>query len=67
VVTKGGSGDVPAINTAMSVHFLFDMNANAYRAVYRIDGQPWQNKKLTPFRDTAGIKYATFITLDVPS
>lgn len=63
LITKGGAGSAPAIDTAMSIHFLFDYDVNAYRALYRLDAQPWQNSLITPFRDTSGITYATFITL----
>lgn len=63
-VTKGGVGDVPAVNTAFSIHFLFDYDAKAIRSTYRIDAQPWQNKLITPFRDEASTTYATFLTLN---
>lgn len=63
VITKGGAGDVPAINTAMSVHLLFDIDATAFRATYRIDGQPWWKEPVTPFRGEVGETWSPFITL----
>lgn len=63
VITKGGAGDVPAINTAMSIHLLFDMDATAFRATYRIDGQPWWKEAVTPYRGETGETHSPFITL----
>lgn len=43
-LTKGG------VNMAQSVHLWFDYNVTAYRAEFRIDGQPIWQTALTPYK-----------------
>lgn len=38
------------MDTQMSVHLRFDYAENAYRAVFRVDGQGWWSAPLTPFK-----------------
>ena len=46
-VTKGG------IKTAMSIHLRFDYDETAFKFSFRVDGQPWWNSALTPYKGTA--------------
>jgi HK97 family phage major capsid protein len=45
--TKGGGPQ-----SAISIHFYFDTNDQAFRITFRIDGQPWWASPLTPFSGT---------------
>ena len=53
--TKGG------IQSAMSMHLYFDYDATAYKFSFRVDGQPWWDSALTPFKGTK--TQSPFITL----
>ena len=72
--TLGTSGDIalcdwdayefidkgsPQFDSSIHVRFLF--NEQTFRAIYRLDGQPTHNKKLTPFKGSTTT--AHFITL----
>ena len=72
--TLGTSGDIafcdwdayefidkgtPQFDSSIHVRFLF--NEQTFRAIYRLDGQPLHNTKLTPFKGTTTT--AHFITL----
>jgi HK97 family phage major capsid protein len=46
-VTRG------AIRSAVSMHVQFLTDEMAYRFIFRVDGQPWWNSALTPFKGTA--------------
>lgn len=58
-ITKGG------IQTATSMHLWFDYDVEAFRATFRIDGQPWRSATLSPGygSDTRG----HFVTLETRS
>lgn len=56
VGTKGGG-----IQSAMSIHLRFDYDETAFRFIYRIDGQPWWNKVLTPYKGTS--TFSSFVAL----
>lgn len=38
------------IETAMSIHLRFDYNETAFRFLFEVDGQPWIDAPLTPFK-----------------
>ncbi len=56
-ITKAGG-----MQTATSIHLYFDYDETAFRATYRLDGQPWMNAPITPARGTANL--SNFVTLD---
>jgi len=37
-------------DTAYSMHLKFDYAQTAYRVIFEIDGQPWMNSAVTPFK-----------------
>jgi len=49
------------IQYATSVHVAFLTDEQAFRFIYRVDGQPVDNKPITPFKGTD--KQSTFVTL----
>jgi len=49
------------IQFATSIHVAFLTNEQAFRFIYRVDGQPVDNKPITPFKGTAS--QSTFITV----
>lgn len=49
ILASKGSG--PKFDT--SIHLYFDYDMTAFRAVYRVDGQPWWRTTLTPFNGGA--------------
>lgn len=49
------------IQYATSIHVAFLTNEQAFRFIYRVDGQPVDDKPITPFKGTD--KQSTFITL----
>ena len=49
------------VETAMSMHLYFDRNQSAFRFTFYVDGQPWMNTPLTPFKGTNTI--SMFVTL----
>jgi HK97 family phage major capsid protein len=55
-VTRG------AVKGASSMHVAFTTDEQAFRFTFRIDGQPWWNSALTPFKGT-GNTQSPFITL----
>ena len=50
LVTKGGGA---AIKTSMSIHIRFDYDETAFKATFRIGGQPLWNAALTPRRGSS--------------
>lgn len=49
------------INSAMSMHLRFDYLETVFRWVYELDGQPWNNSPITPYKGTTTL--APFVTL----
>lgn len=47
-ITKAGG-----VQTATSMHLWFDYAVEAFRAIFRIDGQPWRSTTLTPQKGSA--------------
>lgn len=45
-ILKGGARG--GIQTAISIHLRFDYDEQVFRFTYRIDGQPWWGKAVTP-------------------
>ncbi len=54
-------GTKAGIQAAMSIHLRFDYDETAFRFTYRIDGQPWWNKPVTPFKGTS--TYSPYVSL----
>lgn len=54
-LAKGG------VKSAMSMHLRFDYDETAFRFTYRMAGQPWWPKALTPFKGTNTL--SPFVTL----
>jgi HK97 family phage major capsid protein len=50
------------IDTAMSMHLYFDRNQSAFRFSFYVDGQPWVNTPLTPFKGSN--TQSPFVTLN---
>lgn len=42
-----------AMRDDMSIHLRFDYNETAFRFLFEVDGQPWMNNVLTPFKGSA--------------
>jgi HK97 family phage major capsid protein len=40
------------VDTAYSMHLKFDYAQTAYRVIFEVDGQPWLNSPITPFKGT---------------
>jgi len=57
MLTKGG------VSSAMSIHLRFDYDETTMKFMYRIDGQPWWNSALTPYKGTATL--SPFLTIAV--
>ena len=49
------------IQYATSIHVAFLTDEQAFRFIYRVDGQPVDNKPITPFKGNAN--QSTFVTL----
>lgn len=56
-ITKAGG-----IKTAMSVHLFFDYDQTAFKATFRMDGQPWLSSAITPANSSVSL--SPFVTLD---
>lgn len=41
------------VDSAYSMHLKFDFAQTAYRVIFEIDGQPWLNSAITPYKGTA--------------
>jgi HK97 family phage major capsid protein len=54
-ISKGG------IDYAQSMHLRFDYDEQAFRFVFRVDGQPWWSSALTPFKGSN--TQSCFVTL----
>lgn len=39
-----------SMDTAYSMHLKFDYAQTAYRVIFEVDGQPWLNSPITPFK-----------------
>jgi HK97 family phage major capsid protein len=48
-------------NAAYSMHLKFDFAQTAYRIIFEIDGQPWMNSAITPFKGSNTT--SAFVTL----
>lgn len=46
-ITKGG------VDYAQSMHLRFDYDEQAFRFIFRVDGQPWWSSALTPFKGSS--------------
>lgn len=46
-VTRG------TVNSAVSIHVRFEYEETAFRFSYRVDGQPWLDSAITPFKGSA--------------
>jgi HK97 family phage major capsid protein len=57
MLTKGG------ITSAMSIHLRFDYDEQVMKFMYRIDGEPWWNAPLTPYKGTDTL--SPFLTIAV--
>lgn len=55
--------DKGGIQTASSVHVQFLYDETAFRATYRVDGQPVRNKAITPYKGTAANTLSSFVAL----
>lgn len=55
--------DKGGIQTASSIHVLFLYDETAFRATYRVDGQPLREKAITPFKGAAGNTLSSFVAL----
>jgi len=55
-ITKAGG-----IEYATSIHLYFDAGSTAFRATYRVDGQPWLNSAITPANGSNSL--SPFVTL----
>lgn len=51
-----------AMRDDMSIHIRFDYNETAFRFVFEVDGQPWLQSPLTPYKGTATL--GAFVTLE---
>jgi HK97 family phage major capsid protein len=40
------------VDSAYSIHLKFDYAQTAYRVIFEMDGQPWLQSKITPFKGT---------------
>ncbi len=56
-ITKAGG-----IDYATSMHLYFDAGATAFRATFRVDGQPWLKNSITPNNGSNNL--SPFVTLD---
>jgi HK97 family phage major capsid protein len=55
LATKGG------VNSAMSIHVRFDYEEICWRFSFRVDGQPWLESAITPYK--GGSSLSPFVTL----
>ena len=53
--------DKGAIQSATSIHVAFLTGEVAFRFIYRVDGQPIDNKKITPYKGSN--TQSPFVTL----
>lgn len=56
-ITKGGG-----IQTATSMHLWFDYDVQAFRATFRVDGEPWLTSAVTP--PNSSVTRSPFVTLN---
>jgi len=55
--------DKGGVNMASSIHINFLYDETAFRATYRVDGQPVRDKAITPYKATSGQTLSSFVTL----
>lgn len=55
--------DKGGVQMASSIHIQFLYDETAFRATYRVDGQPIRAKSITPYKSTAGNTLSSFVTL----
>lgn len=58
VIQKGG------IKAASSIHVYFDTAQQSFRFIKRINGQPWHDAAMTPYKGNTGVKYSDFVTVE---
>jgi HK97 family phage major capsid protein len=51
------------VRTDMSIHLKFDYAETAFRFLFEIDGQPWVNSAITPFKANSGKTVSPFVTI----
>lgn len=49
------------VDAAQSIHLKFDFAQTAFRFIFEIDGQPWQDSSITPYKGTN--TQSPFVTL----
>lgn len=49
------------VDSAYSMHLKFDYAQTAYRVIFEVDGQPWLNSAITPFKGSNSL--SPFVTL----
>ncbi len=59
------SGTRGGVQSAMSMHLLFDYNKSVFRFLFEVDGTPWITSALTPFKGTATL--SPFVALNTRS
>jgi HK97 family phage major capsid protein len=57
LIDKGG------IKADSSIHVRFIYDESTFRFIYRVDGQPFWNSALTPYKATTGKTLSPFVTL----
>lgn len=55
------SGTQGGVDAAMSMHLRFDYAESVFRFMFAVDGQPWLNSPITPFKGTDTL--SPFVTL----
>jgi len=55
--------DKNSVQTASSMHVMFNYDEMVFRVIYRVDGQPAFNSPLTPYKGTSGRTLGAFVTL----
>jgi len=55
--------DKGGMQTASSIHIAFLTDETAFRAIYRVDGQPTRSAAITPYKATSGRTLSSFVTL----
>lgn len=49
------------VRSDMSIHLKFDYNETAFRFIYEVDGQPWLESAITPYKGSSTL--STFVKL----
>jgi HK97 family phage major capsid protein len=56
------SGTRGGVESAMSIHLRFDYAETAFRFLFEVDGQPWVNSAITPYKGSDTL--SPFVALD---